>query len=95
MQGPPQLSGLHIGCPLSIMGVHIGGPYWGSKMGVPIGAGVHIGGPYWGSKLGVQIGGPNWGSKSKIRVRNPGPNFKRNELRLIRRQAHPGSGHLS
>jgi hypothetical protein len=42
MQGPPQLSGLHIGCPLSIMGVHIGGPYWGSKMGVPIGAGAEV-----------------------------------------------------
>jgi hypothetical protein len=40
------------------MGVHIGGPNWGSKMGVHIG--VHIGGQNWG----VQNGCPKWGFRS-------------------------------
>jgi hypothetical protein len=47
------------------MGVHIGGPYWGSIFG------VHIGGQYWGSILGVHIGGSYW--VSQIRASNRGP----------------------
>jgi hypothetical protein len=54
---------------VSILGVHIGGSYWGSILR------VHIRVPNRGPKSGSQIGVPNRGPKSgsQIGVPNRGP----------------------